>query len=163
MSIVVPNFDQIGRFLYFGGHFRFKMAAITWHKNRSSLKVVLSVFKIFKMAANIKIKKSLKIQKWKDFNGNGYLQAVRHAAPYGDHFGLLWQPGSHRLNRSINPLDVNHFLWNLFIFKFLYWRTFWKFKKLSAQLWVMIYFCVKFQKDPLYTFRDWFAMAAGKP
>jgi hypothetical protein len=27
-----------------------------WHKNRSSLKVVLFVFKIFKMAANIKIK-----------------------------------------------------------------------------------------------------------
>ena len=26
-----------------------------WHKNRSSLKVVLFVFKIFKMAANIKI------------------------------------------------------------------------------------------------------------
>jgi hypothetical protein len=58
----------------------------TWHKNRSSLKVVLFVFKIFKMAANIKI------QKWTDFNGNGYLQGVRHAAPYGDHFGLLWWP-----------------------------------------------------------------------
>jgi hypothetical protein len=28
------------------------------------------------MAANIKIKKL------KDFNGNGYLQGVRHAAPY---------------------------------------------------------------------------------
>jgi hypothetical protein len=24
-----------------------------------------------------------------DFNGNGYLQGIRHAAPYGDHFGLL--------------------------------------------------------------------------
>jgi hypothetical protein len=34
----------------------------TWHKNRSSLKVVLFVFKIFKMAANIKIKKIVKIQ-----------------------------------------------------------------------------------------------------
>ena len=33
--------------------------------------------------------KLLKIQKCKDFNGNGYLQGVRHAAPYGDHFGLL--------------------------------------------------------------------------
>ena len=30
--------------------------------------------------------KLLKIQKWKDFNGNGYLQGVRHAAPYSDHF-----------------------------------------------------------------------------
>jgi hypothetical protein len=46
----------------------------TWHNNRSSLKVVLFV-----------------IQKWKDFNGNGYLQGVKHAAPYCDHFGLLWQ------------------------------------------------------------------------
>jgi hypothetical protein len=27
-----------------------------------------------------------------DFNGNGYLQGVRHAAPYCDHFGLLWWP-----------------------------------------------------------------------
>ena len=30
----------------------------TWHKNRSSLKVVLFVFKIFKMAINIKIQKN---------------------------------------------------------------------------------------------------------
>ena len=51
----------------------------TWDKNRSSFKIVLFVFKIFKMAANIKLKKSLKIQKWTDFNGNGYLQGVRHA------------------------------------------------------------------------------------
>jgi hypothetical protein len=50
--------------------------------NRSSLKVVLFVLKIFKMAANIKIKKSLTIQKWKDFNGSGYLQGVRYAAPH---------------------------------------------------------------------------------
>jgi hypothetical protein len=33
----------------------------------------------------------LKIKKLKDFNGNGYLQGVRHAAPYGDHFGLLFE------------------------------------------------------------------------
>jgi hypothetical protein len=32
------------------------------------------------------------IQKWTDFNGNGYLQGVRNAAPYDDHFGLLWWP-----------------------------------------------------------------------
>ena len=36
--------------------------------------------------------KLLKIKKLKAFNGNGYLPGVRHAAPYGDHFGLLWQP-----------------------------------------------------------------------
>ena len=53
---------------------------------------MLFVFKIFKMAANIKSKYFLKIQKWKDFNGNGYLQGVRHATPYDDHFGLLWRP-----------------------------------------------------------------------
>jgi hypothetical protein len=60
-----------------GGLNKFKMAAVamvtkvqkmlnlnrtadpfeTWHKNRLSLKVVLFVFKIFKMATNIKIKK----------------------------------------------------------------------------------------------------------
>jgi hypothetical protein len=28
----------------------------------------------------------------KNFNVNGYLQGVRHAAPYCDHFGLLWRP-----------------------------------------------------------------------
>ena len=59
----------------------------TWHKNRSSLKVVLFVFKIFKMATNIEIKKIVKNKK--KFNGNGYLKGVRHAAPYCDHFGLL--------------------------------------------------------------------------
>ena len=39
----------------------------TWHKNRSSLKVVLFVFKIFQMVANIKIKKILKNSKMKRF------------------------------------------------------------------------------------------------
>ena len=39
----------------------------TWHKNRSSLKVVLFVFKIFKMATNIKIKKIVKTSKMKRF------------------------------------------------------------------------------------------------
>ena len=39
----------------------------TWHKNRSSLKVVLFVFKIFKMATNIKIKKIIKNSKMNRF------------------------------------------------------------------------------------------------
>jgi hypothetical protein len=39
----------------------------TGHKNRSSLKVVLFVFKIFKMAANIEIKKIVKNSKMKRF------------------------------------------------------------------------------------------------
>ena len=77
---------------------------------------------------------------------------------FGDHFGFKMaaianQDGRHMVQHVLLPVNI-HFLWNLFIFKFLYWRTFWKFKKLSAQLWVMIYFCVKFQKDPLYTFRE---------
>ena len=42
-------------------------------------------FKIFKMAANIKIKKIVKNSKWTDFNGNGYLQGVRHA----DHMATI--------------------------------------------------------------------------
>ena len=60
---------------------KFKMAAVamvtkvqtnlnslqTWHKNRSLLKVVLFVFKIFKMATNIKIKKIVKYSKMKRF------------------------------------------------------------------------------------------------
>ena len=65
----------------------------TWYTNRSSLKVVLFVFKIFKMATNIKIKKIVKNSKWTDFNGNGYLQGVGHAdhmatilVCYGGHF-----------------------------------------------------------------------------
>jgi hypothetical protein len=53
---------------------------------------VLFVFFYFQNGHQYKNKKNkntlLKIQKWKDFNGNGYLQGVRHAAPYGDHFGL---------------------------------------------------------------------------
>ena len=39
----------------------------TWHKNRSSLKIVLFVFKIFKMTANIKTKKIVKNSKMKRF------------------------------------------------------------------------------------------------
>ena len=35
MSIVVPNFSQIGGFLYFGGHFGFKMATIANRNGRN--------------------------------------------------------------------------------------------------------------------------------
>jgi hypothetical protein len=45
--------------------------------------------------------KLLKIQKFKDFNGNRYLQGVRHAAPYGDHFGLLWRPKILRFGQNL--------------------------------------------------------------
>ena len=39
----------------------------TWHKNRSPLKLVLFVFKIFKMATNIEIKKIVKNSKMNRF------------------------------------------------------------------------------------------------
>ena len=71
----------------FRGWTKFKMAAVamvtkvqkmfnssqtadpfeTWHKNRSSLKVVLFVFKIFNMAANITILKIVENSKMKRF------------------------------------------------------------------------------------------------
>jgi hypothetical protein len=44
------------------------------------------------MATNIKILKIVKIPKLIDFKGNEYLHGVIHAAPYGDHFSLLWRP-----------------------------------------------------------------------
>ena len=54
------------------------------------------------------------------------------------------------------PVNI-HFHWNLFIFEFLtIVFNFYigghleNFKNERAQLWVMIYFCVRFQKDPLY-------------
>jgi hypothetical protein len=56
---------------------------------RSSFKVVLFVFKIFKIAANIKIKKIKINSKMKRFQWKLILQGVRHAAPYGEYFGLL--------------------------------------------------------------------------
>jgi hypothetical protein len=41
MSIVVPNFAQIGEFLYFGGHFGLKMAAIANRFGRNMVQHVL--------------------------------------------------------------------------------------------------------------------------
>jgi hypothetical protein len=60
----------------------------TWHKNRDHHSKLCFLFLKFSKNQN----KLLEIQKWKDFNGNGYLQGVRHAAPYEDHSGLLWRP-----------------------------------------------------------------------
>jgi hypothetical protein len=60
MSIVVPNFSQIGGFLYFGSHFGFKMATIANRNGRNMdtpckypfpLKS-LTIFKIFILATN---------------------------------------------------------------------------------------------------------------
>jgi hypothetical protein len=41
MSIVVPNFTQIGGFLYFGGNFGFKMVAIANRNGRNMVQHVL--------------------------------------------------------------------------------------------------------------------------
>ena len=64
------------------------------------------------------------------------------------------QNGRHMVQHVLLPVNI-HFHWNLFIFEFL---TVFKIFILAAilkilkraQLWVMIYLCVKFQKDPLY-------------
>ena len=63
------------------------------------------------MVANIKIKKIVKNSKV--FNGNGYLQDVRHAAPYGDHFGLLWR----HFNPKWPPKYKNPLIWTKFGFQ----------------------------------------------
>ena len=66
------------------------------------------------------------------------------------------QNGRHMVQHVLLPVNI-HFHWNVhfWIFndflKFVYWLPFWNgghFER--AQLWVIIYFCVKFQKDPLY-------------
>jgi hypothetical protein len=41
MSIVVSNFAQIGGFLYFGGHFGFKMATIANRNGRNMVQHIL--------------------------------------------------------------------------------------------------------------------------
>jgi hypothetical protein len=43
---------------------------------------------------------------------------------------------------------------NFWIFKIFILAAILKIYKQGAQLWVMIYFCVKFQKDPLHGFRE---------
>jgi hypothetical protein len=62
----------------------------TWHTNRSSLKVVLFVFKIFKMATNIKIKKIVKNSKMKRFQWKwkftGSNTCCTISVCYGGHF-----------------------------------------------------------------------------
>ena len=45
------------------------------------------VFQFFSiLAVSMAMATIFKIQKLTDFNGNEYLQGVRHTAPYGDHF-----------------------------------------------------------------------------
>jgi hypothetical protein len=72
--------------------------------------------------------KLLKIQKLKDFNGNGYLQGVWHASPYGDHVGFLWWP----------PKYKNTPIWGNFGLQVDYVLANWypsSFFKLGAMLW----------------------------
>ena len=70
------------------------------------------------------------------------------------------QNGLHMVQHVLLPVNI-HFHWNLFIFEFLTiyfdfilaailkWRPFSKIFK-TKTLRVIIYFCVNFQKDPLY-------------
>ena len=71
----------------------------------------------------------------------------------GHHSKPKWSPyGAACLTPCKYPFplkSVHIWIFNDFL-KFLYWWPFGKFLKQRAQLWVMIYFCVKLQKDPLY-------------
>jgi hypothetical protein len=85
---------------------------------------------------------------------------------FGGHFGFKMAAIANRNGRNMVQhvlLSVNiHFHWNLFIFEFLTIFFYFyigghfemaailKIKKQRTQLWVIIYFCVKFQKDPLF-------------
>jgi hypothetical protein len=79
---------------------------------------------------------------------------------FGGHFGFKMASianhnGCHIVQYVLVPVNI-HLHWNLFIFEFLtiYFdfilAAILKILNQWAQLWVMIYFCVKFQKDPLY-------------
>jgi hypothetical protein len=79
---------------------------------------------------------------WRSF----WIQNGRHSKPKWSQYGAAYlTPCKYPFSlKSFHFWIVNDFL------KFLYWRPFWKFLKQRAQLWVMIYFCVKFQKDPQF-------------
>jgi len=68
----------------------------TWHKNRSSLKVVLYVFKIFKMAANIKIKKIIKNSKRKRFQWKWIFTGSKTCC-------TIWRPFWFAMAAILNP------------------------------------------------------------
>jgi hypothetical protein len=117
MSIVVPNFDQIGRFLYFGGHFRFKMAAIANRNGRNMVQHVLLPV------------------------------ALRYSNQYlVMNLFLSWIKLKY-CSLDSNQYCVKNWIFNDFL-NFNIGGHFENFKN-RAQLWVMIYFCVKFQKENL--------------
>ena len=71
----------------------------------------------------------------------------------GHHSKLKWSPyGAACLTPCEYPFPLKSVHFGIFndFFLFLYWWPFGKFSKQRAQLWVMIYFCVRFQKDQLY-------------
>ena len=83
---------------------------------------------------------------WRPF----WIQNGRHSKP-------KWSPyGAACLIPCKYPFPLKSFhFWifnNFFFFFFYIGGHFENFKKQRAQLWVMIYFCVKFQMNPLYGF-----------
>ena len=68
----------------------------TSHKNRSSLKVVHLVFKIFKMAANIKIKKIAKNSKMKRFQWKWIFRGSKTCC-------TVWRPFQFAMAAILNP------------------------------------------------------------
>ena len=68
----------------------------TWHKNRSSLKVVLFVFKIFKKTANIKIKKIVENSKMKKFQWKWIFTGSKTCC-------TIWRPFRFAMVAILNP------------------------------------------------------------
>ena len=84
----------------------------TWHKNRLSLKVVLFVFKIFKMATNMKIKKIIKNLKMNRFQWKWICTGSKTCC-------TIWRPFSlvAILNQKWPPKYKNSPFWAKFGFQ----------------------------------------------
>ena len=86
----------------------------TWHKNRPSLKVVLFVFKILKMAANIKILKIVKNSKLNRFQWKWIFTGSKTCC-------TIWQPFWFAmvaiLNQKWLPKYKNPPIWTIFGFQ----------------------------------------------
>ena len=81
---------------------------------------------------------------WRPFLVQGH--RVHHSKPKRSPYGAAY----HTPCKYPFPLKSVHFWISNDFFLFLYWWPFGNFQKKRAQLWVMIFFRVKFQKNALY-------------
>ena len=86
----------------------------TWHKNRSSLKILLFGFKIFKMAAIIKIKKIVKNSKMKRFQWKWIFTVIKTCCTILQPF---WFAMVAILNPKWQPRYKNPPIWAKFCFQ----------------------------------------------